>query len=199
MLFYYEDVASEIGAIFNIWLTSYRTIEPVFNLYFALIHRDDLYIENMFLNLVQGLETLHRRTTSNSTLPSIEHQERVKRILESVNVGEDKAWLEERLKYSNEPPLRRRIKDLIEPFKELFGNNRTRNSLISRITDTRNYFTHYDQSLIGKAAKDDELYELKEKLRMLFIMHILLLIGFPNEKISKLNVVQENRYLCRQE
>jgi hypothetical protein len=199
MLFCYEDIASEIGTILNIWLTSYRTIEPVFNLYFALIHKDDLYIENMFLNLVQGLETLHRRTTSNTTLPSPEHQERIKRILESVNVEDDKTWLEERLKYSNEPPLRKRIKDLIEPFKELFGSSKTRNSLISKITNTRNYFTHYDQSLIEKAAKDDELHELKEKLRMLFIMHILLLIGFPNEKISKLHIIQENRYLCHQE
>jgi hypothetical protein len=195
MLFCYEDIANEIGAILNIWLTSYTTIEPVFNLYFALIHKDDLYIENMFLNLVQGLETLHRRTTNNSVLPNSEHQERIKRILESVSVEDDKTWLEERLKYSNEPPLRRRIKDLIEPFKELFGSNKIRNSLILKIVDTRNYFTHYDQSLIEKAAKGNELYELKEKLRILFIMHILLLIGFPHEKISGLHVVLKNRYL----
>lgn len=198
MLFCYEDTESKIGAILNIWLTSYRTIEPVFNLYFALIHNDDLYIENMFLNLVQGLETLHRRTTSNSTLPYPEHQERVERILKSVNIEDDRAWLEKRLEYSNEPHLGKRIKDLIEPFKELFGSSKARNSVISKITNTRNYFTHYDERLAEKAAKDDELYELKEKLRMLFIMHILLLIGFPSEKILKLHVVQENRYLCHQ-
>ena len=79
-----------------------------------------------------------------------------------------------------------RLENIIEPFKDIIGNETTRKKLIGRIMNPRNYLIHYDLSLESKAAKDEELWSLCRKMELLFQLHFLRLIGFRCEQIDSL-------------
>ena len=77
-----------------------------------------------------------------------------------------------------------RLENIIEPFKDIIGNETTQKKLISRVVNTRNYLTHYDRRLESKAAKDEDLPLLCLKMESLFQLHILRLIDFSIEQIN---------------
>ena len=79
---------------------------------------------------------------------------------------------------------------MIEPFKDLFGNSKKRNSFIGKVVDTRNYLTHYDSSLENKADSGEDLGKLYTKLEALFQLHFLRLIGIDDNTIK--SMVNEN-------
>ena len=77
-----------------------------------------------------------------------------------------------------------RLENIIEPFKDIIGNETIRKKLISTIVNTRNYLTHYNFSLEPKAAKDKDLPLLCLKMELLFQLYILRLIDFSQEEIK---------------
>jgi ApeA N-terminal domain 1 len=92
-------------------------------------------------------------------------------------------WLEQKLEYSNELSLRRRLKELLTPFpalyKELGGA-----SFVNRILDTRNYLTHYDEKSRMNAAQGERLHWLSEKLRIVVEMCLLTELGISASAMS---------------
>ena len=54
------------------------------------------------------------------------------------------------------------MKQMIEPFKDLFGNAKERKSFIRKVVDTRNYFTHYDIGLENQALSGKEVRGLRK-------------------------------------
>jgi len=64
------------------------------------------------------------------------------------------------------------------------GNGKKeRKSFINRVVATRNYLTHFDQSLEPQAARGVELYRITEELRLLVEICLLGEIGFEAESI----------------
>ena len=192
MLFSYRDVADEFEEIITKWLENYDIYEPTFNLYFASVSSDQKYMEWKFLSLAQGIETLHRRSSQEMEMPEEEFIKIKKNVLEATP-NEKQEWLAVRLKYANELSLRKRIKQMIQPFKDLFGNGKERDSFISKVVDTRNYLTHYDSGLETKAASGEDLWRLCMKLEALFQLHFLRLIGVNLESIK--SIVNKNSTL----
>lgn len=86
-----------------------------------------------------------------------------------------------------------RIKQMIEPFRHLFGNPKERKSFIGKVIDTRSYLTHYDSRLANQAVDGEELWKLCTKLEALFQLHFLRLIGLDVDSINK--IVKENHSL----
>ena len=99
---------------------------------------------------------------------------------------EKREWLSDKLNYGNEVSLSKRLRDIIKPFKDVIGNRTKRESLINKIVKTRNYLTHYDQSLELEAAQGEDLWPLCLKMELLFQLHFLKLIGFSREQIDSL-------------
>ena len=87
---------------------------------------------------------------------------------------------------SNNMILKDRLKSIIKPFRDLFGNKEKREKLIKKIVDTRNYLTHHNPSKESKAAKGQDLWVLCEKMEALFQLHFLQLIGFSQEDINSI-------------
>ena len=189
MLFLYRDVTNQFEKIITKWVESYKIYEPAFNLYFA--SKDDVhnYTESNFLFLVQGMEALHRKMYQETQMPEEEFDKLVEDILEATP-DKKKKWIGERLKYANEISLRKRIKLLIDPFRYFFNNKKERISFVNKVTDTRNYLTHYDNNLATKAAVEQDLYNLCLKLGALFQLHLLQIIGMDLEFIK--SIVNEN-------
>ena len=190
MLFGYDNVADQLEEILIKWLENYEISKPAFNLYFAARSGGHKYLDGKFLSLAQGIETLHRRNSQETQMPEDEFRNLIDTILNAVPDDGQRRWIDEKLKYANELSLRKRMKQMIEPFKGLFGNSQRRNSFISKVVDTRNYLTHYDSSLENKAAGVEDLWKLCLKLEALFQLHFLRLIGIDDNAIK--SMVNEN-------
>lgn len=186
MFFTRQDIGPNLAVYIQNWLEKADLLKPVYDLYFGVMYNSYEYLDMQFLNLVHAVETYHRRVICNQVMPEEQHQEKVARILAKVG-EEDRSWLEEKLMYSNEPTLRQRLREILKLSPQLvmkaIGNFK---SFIKKVVDTRNYLTHYDQSLEGQAARGEELYHLTQRLKMVLQTCLLRELGFPPEKIEEL-------------
>jgi len=200
MLFSFRDVSRKFGFFLKNWFTRRELLEPVYDLYFGTLYSSSMYLNNEFLNLVQAIESYHRRTMKNCELPKAQHHRRMTGILRGAP-NEHREWLEKKLSYSNEPNLRKRLKEILKScpksLSQVIGKNaRKRNSFVQKIQVTRNYLTHYDRSLEDKAAKDKELLKLTLKLRIMLQSCFLKELGFGAQEIENLvSGLIQNRFL----
>jgi hypothetical protein len=141
------------------------------------------------LNFVQALEAYHRRAMPTTDLPEEEHERRKEEILRAVPTHY-REWLEGKLQYSNEPGLGKRLKDIIRRYPEsaypIAGSNSDeRGKFVRKVVDTRNYRTHFDDSLEVRAARGEELYQISKKLKLLMEVSLMGEIGFGDDEIRK--------------
>jgi ApeA N-terminal domain 1 len=185
MLFRYGQVKEDATKIINNWIDAYDRIDPALSLYFSTKVGAQKYLDGKFLALVQGLETYHRRTSTDKLMDEEKFKELVEGIVSNCP-DENKEWLEGRLRHGNEINLRKRIESIVKPFKGIIGNAKERSKLITRIVDTRNYLTHYDESSKLKAADGQDLLSLCYKMEAVFQLHFLQVLGFTPEEIKSL-------------
>ncbi|SHI08949.1 HEPN domain-containing protein, partial [Clostridium grantii] len=187
MLFNLQNIKDEFNEIIKKWFDRSDVLKPVINLYFGTLYNSDMYLEQKFSSLIQALESYHRRTKINTEIDPDEHEKRINSIINSVD-SQYEDWLKGRLSYSNEPTLRKRLNDMINECGTLLNlsSSKKKKSFISRICDTRNYFTHYDISLVDRVAKGRELLRICHKLKILIEFNLLLEISFKKETIIKL-------------
>ena len=184
MLFLYTEVQSQLEEKLADWLQSYDVFGPAIDVYFTAMANTSQYLEVEFLQRVQGLETLHRRSSLETEMPGDEYIGILDSLL-SACPSDRREWLRSRLRYANELSLRKRLRAMIEPFERFFGSNRQQKDFIAKVVDTRNYLTHYDKSLEGQTAEGQDLWELTKALEALFLLHLLRSIGFDNEGIDQ--------------
>ncbi|HUH58295.1 MAG TPA: HEPN domain-containing protein [Pseudomonadales bacterium] len=72
---------------------------------------------------------------------------------------------------------------------------RLRSKLLRKIVNTRNYLTHYSENLKDNAAGGKELWNLCQKMEVIFQLHFLKVVGFSDEEIES---VVENSYPLKQ-
>ena len=183
MLFTYQAIKEHVEHRINSWLETYKRFEPALNLYFGVTTGGLRYLDAKILALAQGLETYHRRT-SNETQMDKRNFESLRQTLNDQCPEEHRKWLSEKLQYGNELSLRQRVKKIIEPFKEFIGDESQQDKLTGSIVDTRNYLTHYDESLKSRAASGDKLIRLYLKMEAIFQLRLLQELGFTQTEIK---------------
>lgn len=181
MLVRFKDLQDAHPNVFRCWLKKYETFCSSFDSYFAVQRRDPGYQEQRFLSIVQSLESFHR--LGNEAEPSGDHQERLDRI-ETRLEPKDWKWLKRNLRPS-EPNLAQRLRELLEPFGDLFGSPEDRRLLADKTADTRNYLTHYDPRMKEKAVAPARLWPYLYRLRILFSLCCLLEIGFTVDEARR--------------
>lgn len=185
MLFNYGTIENNFQHIINKWINTYDLLSPAFNLYFSTKAGAQKYLDGKFLALAQGLETYHRRI-SDEKLMNQQDFEILKSIILKSCPSEHIDWLNGRLMHGNEISLNKRLTRIIEPFKKYLGTSKERSKLLRSIVDTRNYLTHYSESLEKQSAKRKDLYYLCLKMEVIFNLHFLSVIGFNNDEIDKI-------------
>jgi ApeA N-terminal domain 1 len=194
MLFNFGAIKTNTQQVFNNWLNAYEDLSPALGLYFSTKAGAQRYLDGKFLALVQGLETYHRRTSSETLMDQESFEFLVEKILKGCP-DEHLDWLKDRLMNGNEINLNKRIKKIIEPFKAHLGTNGERSKLLRKIVNTRNYLTHYNESLHVQSAKSRDLLVLCMKMEAIFNLHFLKVVGFTDEEI---NGVVENCHPLKQ-
>lgn len=183
MLFNYGTIADDAEEVLNKWLNAYEDLSPALNLYFSTKAGAHKYLDGKFLALAQGLETYHRRTSTESLMDPVAFNLLVGEILKACPVDHVE-WLRGRLIHGNEINLGKRLKKIIEPFKKHLGSGSDRNKFLRKIVDTRNYLTHYNKDLKVKAAKGLEMWAICQRMEVIFNLHFLKVIGFTEDKID---------------
>lgn len=194
-LFDYKEVQSNLLTIFRKWYELHDKLEPVMLMLLEIFKNQAKLTENHFLNIMHSIETFHRRLRSNSKRPKEEFTKLVKDISDCVPI-EHKKWLKEKLAFANEPSLKERLESLfseVNPsiLSHLFPSHE---KLILQARDTRNYFTHYDPALEGKALEGKELYHLAERLKLLLLILLLKETGFDDTQASKI-IIDSSHFL----
>lgn len=183
MLFRFGQIKNDEERIVNNWLEAYDKIDSALNLYFSVKEGAHKYIDGKFLALAQGLESYHRKTSNEKEMDDDTFKEIVNKLIENCP-EEQREWLSGKLKYANEISLARRIKKIIEQFKNFFGPRKDWENLVRKIVDTRNYLTHYDESLKSRTAVGKELLLLCLKMEAIFQLHLLQVLGFTRKQIE---------------
>jgi hypothetical protein len=194
-LFTYLDLENNFEEIICKWFELKNKIEPVTSLLLDGFHNKGKFTENRFLNIVQALETYHRRFRKNEVRSKEEHKKMVDEIINSVDSSK-KVWLQEKLNFSNEPTLHNRLLELLNSFsiETIDKIISDKEKFIKDTKNSRNYYTHYDESLEKKALKSNKLFTLTEKLKIILITIILIETGFSEEQIGKLFKRNEYRF-----
>ncbi|NET42545.1 HEPN domain-containing protein [Okeania sp. SIO2B3] len=186
MLFSLSDIKSDFSLIMQRWFNSVEKLDSVLNLFFSIKYKPDIYLESKFLNLVQAVESYHRRQIKNHVLPEDEHKERKERILGSVP-SEYQEWLKEKLNYSNEPTLKERLIELLELIPEITKQLiKDKEVFATQVKNARNYFTHYNKSLKKKVPQPEELSWFIELLSFILQACILKELGCTSERCHQL-------------
>ncbi|NIA09361.1 MAG: hypothetical protein GWP10_06450 [Nitrospiraceae bacterium] len=194
MLFRFGQVRENAEAIINKWLEAYSIIRPALGLYFSAVTGTHKYLDGKFLALAQGLETYHRRTSSETLMEKEVFRGLVASLL-CLAPKEHRKWLRGRLFHGNEINLGKRIKKIIEPYKSYLGNSKERNKIIRGIVNTRNYLTHYSEELEKESVKGVDLWVLCQKMEAIFQLHLLQQLGFT---VSEIQEILTNNYKLKQ-
>lgn len=186
MLFTFGQIKGRAEQIINNWFDAYDVIDPALNLYFSTKTGAHKYLDSKFLALAQALESYHRRTSNEKLMDDVVFQELTENLIKQCP-EEYQEWLSGRLQHGNEVSLGRRIKSIIEPFKEIVGASKERKKLIRTIVDTRNYLTHYEKSLKSVSASGRDLWLLCLKMEAIFQLHLLRMLGFTPAEIKSVH------------
>ncbi|MEJ8569420.1 HEPN domain-containing protein [Elongatibacter sediminis] len=193
MLFRLKNIKDFNRTLKN-WFEAYDVVWPSLGLYFNSRLQPNKYNEGKFLALAQGVESLHRRSADETHFADAEFDELVETLIETCP-DTYKEWLKGKMTYANEIPLRKRLTRVMKPFQRHFGNAKSRSSLIAKIVDTRNYFTHWDESLKSKAASSGQLYGICLKLEAMLQLSFLAILGFDEDEIDA--IVKNNHRLSQ--
>ena len=182
----FDEMAHNIQEFLPRWLERYEEYEPTFNLYFAVSANRYMHLEGRFLFLIHGIESLHRRSSSETHMPAEDFKNLLDSILQSTP-DTWRHWVQTRFEYANELSLRSRIRQMLTPFNDLFGAEPARRAFVSQVVSTRNYLTHYDQGIKNQAVTDPQvLHQLHSKLEALVQLHLLRLLGIDYEHIRNM-------------
>jgi len=178
MLFTYEQLGGVDGVAK--WVSLSAELHLVIGSLMSVRHSESIYAENRMQNVALAAESLHRIRFPNEVLPPDEHAALVARLLSAVPEG-DREWLEKRLEYSNEPRLRKRLRDLADfagpAFADLVGNTRQWSFVVAKV---RNALTRYQ----GAEPRLDGLFYLSESVYLLVALCLMRLAG-ANEALLR--------------
>jgi len=183
MLFTFKEIADRFEYFANNWFKKAEVLEPVYDLYFATLYNPRMYLQQRFLSLVHAVEAYHRRTMKNYELPEDEHNNRIEEILNMVP-AKHKKWLENKLTYSSELTLRKRLREILDSYWDIGQLKGNKDKFISKVLATRNYLIHYDSKLKDQTVRGEQLYRITLKLRTLMEILLLTVLGFGSEDIK---------------
>lgn len=107
----FPKVRESFGELFEQWQLKSDELGPGMNLYLGTRRGIELFEEHRFVNLVWGLESLHR--TLNKDAPPTKLDAKLQRIIDQVKLTKDKRWLKEKLQHSTEPSLAERLLECV--------------------------------------------------------------------------------------
>jgi hypothetical protein len=190
MLIRFPDIASRFAEVLNIWYANAERLKHAYNQFFAATQHDVIYADQDFLQLAQALEVFSRVALESKYVAEDEYKRIADALVEAIPPTDLdlKASLKSRIRFGNEFSLRKRITTILKNLEPetvgLITNNVK--AFVGKIVDTRNFFVHLDETSCGNAIKDNELYPVINKLRLLLMILLMLELKFSEEETREI-------------
>ncbi|HCS75871.1 MAG TPA: hypothetical protein DIW17_18615 [Clostridiales bacterium] len=183
----YTDIRESFGVCIENWYSKKELLMPVIQR-FVEIHEASHNIVSSFLKIVQALETFSRRMRHETVLPAEEHEQRLGRILGYVSDKKDYEWLSKVFETPilNEPSFQSRITKLLKETAFAFSVSKGAFAKLAyKIATTRNYYTHFNESLVDKIFSDHDMFYTIIICK--FVIRVLLMkeLGIREEQIKE--------------
>lgn len=144
----FVQLKPDFGKILSTWRIKRESYGSGFYLYLGNLRRMDLYVENRFMNMIWGLESLHRRKHKAKRNPRF--LAKIQRIIACITGKKDRDWLEKRLKNADEPALADRIFQLFSSLPFEIEKEKLR-AFSQECAKTRHDISHFG----GKRDEED--------------------------------------------
>lgn len=181
MLFEFSKIRSRFDNIMQNWFDKAELLEPINGMYSGTLYNSHMYLQQKFLSLVQCVESYDRRVLRRIDVSKEEAEKRVADILDATPT-KYKDWLKNKLRYSNEPTLRKRLEQLVQTFS--FVDFENVGQFIEDVVNTRNYLTHYDEVQKQSSATPERMSWLALKLGMLTEAILLAELGLSLDEVK---------------
>lgn len=204
MLFSWRHIEEEPTHYLNQWLNRVPNIGMPLWLYLGSF-REGMYEDQRFMELAQALEGYHRYRFPEKSEKTAEHEAKLSALL-TCCPEESKKWLSQKLEYSHEPSLRKRLKDLFSEHKQsiqsLTGSWKNAKDTIGTIVTVRNTYAH----CLGDDPRAFTGHLRHRTVRLMRAVMAMLLLedaGFKKEQIEKIasndwGFKQLQRYFCEE-
>lgn len=186
MLFTYNDIEKQFPEIISKWYKNHDILSNSFSLFFYQFYLNDKYLDVLFLNLAQAVETFHYHLYPNKKLLESPEFKKRKKLLKVSLTKELYDWIEPQM--SNNLYLDIRLSEIIEKYStDVLLYHIGDITIFKRdIKNTRNYLTHFNPDLEKKALVGNKLLDLYIKLQMLLVSAFLIESGFKKELVNDL-------------
>lgn len=186
LLFSVDENGVGTASRLTAWLELHELLGPIFDLFLVVHYQPKLFLELQFMSLAQAAESLHSRRFDAKTMPTGEHSQRVKEVVDAVPERlED--WVRERLASSNRKSFRQAIIELTQSLPDVVqAEIPDIRRVAERVRVTRNYLTHWDPKLKEKAAQGSELVALAYGLRCVVEARLMIEIGYGRDEAGRL-------------
>lgn len=161
----WNRLKNDFGKIFENLLEVREKFGPGLYLYLSTKQANGIFSENKFMNLIWGLESLHRRSSEGEVVVN-ELQEKIQRILAKIDNNKDKRWLAGKLKNAGEPSLGERLDSLFREIPIKLDSKGLR-SFADECAKLRNDISHFG----GLRDKSDKYSDFINRLNL--IMEIM--------------------------
>ena len=182
---------ANLDAFVGKWYARMDRMRVVYDLLFEDFRDGYGVLEAGFLGMAQAVEAYHRRTSSKSYMPKKDWK-KVERALGGAIPSEvsssHRESLRSRVHYGNEFSFRKRVQLLLRRLPKKLVKRLTVNpsAFVNKVTDTRNYLTHYDANLKCNSYEGEQLLHAAQRLKMLLVALTLRDLGIPGMKILEL-------------
>lgn len=168
------------------WFSLYPQVEAACGLALSVINKNDLWTHLEFLSLMQALEGLHRALNDETYMSAADYSEvydaLVKAIPTNVSQPHRQALLS-RIKYGNEISLRKCLRaledNLSSPVRKCILGEAAR--VPQTWIDTRNYYTHWDETLKSSILDIENMHYASVRLRALLRVLYLHFAGVSDD------------------
>lgn len=185
-LFTLDDGSRLKHAPLSVWLSRHQLLGPVYDLYLVALYQRRIYIHLQFISLAQALETLHTRKFPHYELPKAEYRDRLSTIT-NLLPPKDATWVREKLRHANIAPFRVAVEELVATLPATAQDPIGPAKQFARYVGwTRNYYTHWSESLETKAATGQDLVRLTWGLKVMLEALLLMEVGFSREAADTL-------------
>lgn len=168
------------------WMTFVQEHEGVRKILFEyLIFGGRFNLVDRFLYLARFVEIYHRLRFPATKEVKAEHKARVKKIVEQVECEVDQQWLKSVLGEANRAGMKPRLQQLIDSFDggldPMLGPDGA--DFAQLATQTRNYYTHFSESLRAAAADGADLHRLWKRMQIIMRACVLREMGYSNHDV----------------
>ena len=184
-----DTLGIDLGTALIQWFEIYDTVAMPSQLAQSVLNSEGLWLHVEFLSLMQALEGIHRAVFP-GIYTSPDRYEEIKQALSSAipkSVEADhRDALKARIKYGNEISLRRRLDTLVQRFspplrQRILGDE---GIIPQSWVETRNYYTHWDESSRGNVLDGPAMHRAGVRLRQLLRCLYLDLARIPQASIQ---------------